>query len=83
MTELVGQAELADKRRLADALKEIEQLHALQLSSLTTWLRHKDAKTGVAEQSLKQLRDARSDENRIMRNVLGIEPFRLAITRDK
>jgi hypothetical protein len=65
--------EMARERRLADAIKEIEQLHALQVGALMTWLRHRGhEKTGVAQRALEQLGDARRQENLIMKNVLGI-----------
>lgn len=79
---LVGQDEMAAKRRLTEALKEIEQLHSLQISSLTTWLRHKDhPKSGTAQRALEQLANARREENLILKNVLGINPDQRALPR--
>lgn len=70
----VCQEELAEKRRIADAIKQIEQLHTMQVGALMTWLRHRDHRTGVAQQALEQLANARRDENLIIKNVLGIDP---------
>jgi hypothetical protein len=83
MSDLVDQEGLAEKRRIADAIKEIEQLHAMQVSALTLWLRHRDHRTGVAQQALDQLASARQQENALLRNVLQIDPSRPAISKVK
>jgi hypothetical protein len=75
------QEELRERRRLADALKEIEQCQAIVMTSLQTWLRHKDHPGKTAEQAMERLMNARRQENLVFRNVLGIEPGRLAISR--
>jgi hypothetical protein len=82
MTELVGQEELAEKRRLSQALREIENLHAIQIVAIQTWVRHRDnPSTGVAQRALTQLMEARREENAVLRNVLGIDTSIRAIGR--
>jgi len=80
LTEAEREAE-HEQRRLAEAIKEIEGLHASQINALTTWLRHRDHPTGVAQRALEQLGNARREENLLLKNVLGIEPGRPSITK--
>lgn len=76
----VAQEELRAKRRLADAFKEVEQLHALQITNLGTYLRLKDTQRRAAEDALERFREARLQENLLLKNVLGINTDRRAIS---
>jgi len=75
------QEELREKRRLADALKEIEQCQASVMTSLQIWLRHKDHGGKTAQQALERLIEARQAENNLFKQLLQIDDKRPAITK--
>lgn len=77
---LIGQEELRQQRRLADAFKEIQDLHASQIANIGTYLRLKDTQRRSAEDALERFREARLQENILLRNVLGINTDRRAIS---
>jgi hypothetical protein len=77
----VGQAELAEKRRLDEHLKQIGYQQQSVMTALSIWLRCRDANPKQAAQALQRLVNARQEENRLFRELLGIEQDQLAISK--
>ena len=89
---LVGQDEMAEKRRISEVLKQIADCQAMVMGNLSVWLRcrHEISPTGrilrdgspkTAAQALERLVNARQEENRLFRELLGIADEQLKISK--
>jgi hypothetical protein len=67
------QAEMAEQRRIAEMLKAIDNCHANMMTSLSILMRHRDGSRSTAAQALKSLYEAREEQDRLFRELLGID----------
>jgi hypothetical protein len=84
MSGEVGQDELKAKRARADAIRQIEHLHAVQIVNLQIWQRLKEADREHSQEgrrTLTAIMEARREENTLLRNALGIDITRPAIEK--
>jgi hypothetical protein len=80
------QAEMAERRRIGDIVKQIEGCRATITTNLMVWFRciQWAEKNGCpipesAQQAMDDLISARQEENRLFRKLFGIAEDRLAI----
>ena len=71
---LVGQEEMEAKRKLEQQLKQIGEQQACVMINLQIWLRNKQDRG-----AMERLLEARSEENRLFRELFGIEDSTLKI----
>ncbi|WP_316200799.1 MULTISPECIES: hypothetical protein [unclassified Bradyrhizobium] len=72
---LVGQDDLAKRRKIDDALKQIGHQQACVMINLQQWLRSRD------QAAMERLLEARAAENALFRDLFGISSDRLALTK--
>ena len=84
----VGQAEMAEQRRIDELVKHIEAAQSGVMNSLRIWLRnHQWAKQNnkpvpaSADDAMERLILARQEENKLWKILLGIENERQAIEK--
>ena len=77
----VGQAEMAEKRRIAEMLKRISDQQAGIATQASIWLRCRDANPKQAGQAMERLLEARAQENALFRQLFGIDDERQAIEK--
>jgi hypothetical protein len=73
------QAELAEKRRLGEAIKQVSVLASIQVTALEGWHLHRGYRT--AQQFIDQFVEARRKQNELLKGILGIQPEVIAIEK--
>jgi hypothetical protein len=73
-----------EERRLDQCIKEIGWHQQSVMTNLMTWRRYRASSSPkTAGAALKRLIEARDEENRLFREILGLEPGQKAIPKGR